>query len=90
MAVGGDSSIGRVILTRRQPGDGDPTFRQSDIGKWQELVYTRPRLCQIPYCRAGRKNTNALIATNERNPPRMKTMPGCTAHNAPAMSDAGR
>ena len=42
------------------------------------------------YCRAGRKNTNALIATSERNAARMKTMPGCTAHSAPAISDAGR
>jgi hypothetical protein len=42
------------------------------------------------YCRAGRKSTNALIATSERNAARTKTIAGCAAHIAPAISDAGR
>ena len=39
---------------------------------------------------AGRNHTNAAIAASERKAATMKTMLGCTAHNAPAISEAGR
>lgn len=54
----------------------------------QKMVYMQ--FVPDSYRPAGCKNTNALTATSERNAARMKTMRGCTAHNAPAISDAGR
>ena len=62
---------------------------QSDItgsGKNRSLHWT---VAPYSHCRAGRNKTNTTVATSERNAARRKAIAGCTAHNAPAVSDAG-
>jgi hypothetical protein len=67
--------------------DEDPRIRL--IGKWQEFVYTRPGLCQIPM--PCRPQENECINCHKREERRQdEDDDGRAAHRAPAISDAGR